>query len=332
MHVPTWIWLVTIAATIGIFVFDFYAHVKTPHEPTLKESGIWSLVYIGLAIVFGLGMWLVWGSAHGAEFFAGYITEKSLSVDNLFIFLIIMSRFAVPRIYQQKVLLIGIAVALVLRGVFIAVGASVIANFSWIFYVFGVFLIWTAISLAREDHSTDAEYKENRAMRLLRRFTNATDDYHGDKMFARIDGKRLITPMFLVIVAIGSTDLLFALDSIPAIFGLTKEPYIVFTANALALMGLRQLYFLLGGLLERLIYLSKGLSVILLFIGVKMIVEELANNSLSFINGGQPIPGIPHIPIWLSLSVILGVLVVTAALSLIVTSRAEATRPEKDAQ
>lgn len=332
MHVPTWIWLVTIAATIGIFVFDFYAHVKTPHEPTLKESGIWSLVYIGLAIIFGLGMWLVWGSAHGAEFFAGYITEKSLSVDNLFIFLIIMSRFAVPRIYQQKVLLIGIAVALVLRGVFIAVGASVIANFSWIFYVFGVFLIWTAISLAREDHSTDAEYKENRAMRLLRRFTNATDDYHGDKMFARIDGKRLITPMFLVIVAIGSTDLLFALDSIPAIFGLTKEPYIVFTANALALMGLRQLYFLLGGLLERLIYLSKGLSVILLFIGVKMIVEELANNSLSFINGGQPIPGIPHIPIWLSLSVILGVLVVTAALSLIVTSRAEATRPEKDAQ
>lgn len=332
MHVPTWVWLVTIAVTIGIFVFDFYSHVRTPHAPKFKESAFWVCFYIGLAVVFGVGMWFVWGGAHGGEFFAGYITEWSLSVDNLFIFLIIMSGFAVPAEFQQKVLLIGIAIALVLRGIFIAVGASVIANFSWIFYIFGVFLIWTAINLAREDHSSDAEYKENRAMKLVRRFTNATEDYHGDKMFARIDGKRYITPMFLVILAIGSTDLVFALDSIPAIFGLTKEPYIVFTANAFALMGLRQMYFLLGGLLERLIYLSKGLSIILIFIGAKMIVEQLADNSLSFINNGNPVPGIPHIPIWLSLTVILGVLVITAVLSLIVTSRAEANRQEPDAQ
>lgn len=317
MHVPTWVWLVTIAVTIGIFVFDFYAHVRTPHDPSLKESGTWTVIYILLAIVFGLGMWWVWGSQHGAEFFAGYVTEKSLSVDNLFIFLIIMSRFAVPRIYQQKVLLIGIAIALVFRGIFIAVGATVISAFSWIFYLFGIFLIFTGIKLT-SGHDNE-EFKENRLMRVVKRVMNTTDEYHGDKLFTRIDGKRYVTPMLMVMVAIGSTDLLFALDSIPAIFGLTKEPYIVFTANALALMGLRQLYFLLGGLLTRLVYLSKGLAVILVFIGAKMMVEELADNSLPFINGGQPVPGIPHIPIWLSLSIILGVIAITAVLSLLKT-------------
>lgn len=332
MHVPAWVWLVTVIATIAIFVFDFYSHVRTPHAPKFKESAFWVSFYIALAIVFGIGLWAVWGSGHGAEFFAGYITEWSLSVDNLFIFLIIMTGFAVPAEFQQKVLLIGIAIALVLRGIFIAVGASVIANFSWVFYLFGIFLVWTAISLAREKHEADEEYKESRALRVLRRFTNATEEYHGDKMLVRIDGKRFITPMLLVIVAIGSTDLIFALDSIPAIFGLTKEPYIVFTANAFALMGLRQMYFLLGGLLERLVYLSKGLAVILAFIGAKMIVEELAHNTLPFINNGQPVPGLPEIPIWFSLSVILGVLVITAALSLMVTSRAAATRSKPDAQ
>lgn len=332
MHVPAWVWLVTIAVTIGIFIFDFYSHVRTPHAPKFKESAFWVCFYILLATAFGIGMWFVWGGTHGGEFFAGYITEWSLSVDNLFIFLIIMNGFAVPPQFQQKVLLIGIAIALVLRGIFIAIGAGVIANFSWIFYIFGIFLIWTAIGLARKDHSPDAKYKENRVLTYVRRVTNSAKNYHGDKMFTRIGGKRYITPMFLVIIAIGSTDLLFALDSIPAIFGLTKEPYIVFTANAFALMGLRQMYFLLGGLLERLIYLSKGLSLILVFIGSKMILEELAGNSLPFINGGDPVPGIPHIPIWFSLAVILGVLVITAALSLAVTSRAGATPEERDAQ
>src|SRR5690625_5062375 len=317
MHVPTWVWLVTIAVTIAIFVFDFYAHVRTPHDPSLKESGTWTVIYILLAIVFGLGMWWVWGSQHGAEFFAGYVTEKSLSVDNLFIFLIIMSRFAVPRIYQQKVLLIGIVIALVFRGIFISVGATIYTAFSSDFYLFGIFLIFTGIKLT-SGHD-DEEFKENRLMRVVKRVMNTTDEYHGDRLFSRIDGKRYVTPMLMVMVAIGSTDLLFALDSIPAIFGLTKEPYIVFTANALALMGLRQLYFLLGGLLTRLVYLSKGLAVILVFIGAKMMVEELADNSLPFINGGQPVPGIPHIPIWLSLSIILGVIAITAVLSLLKT-------------
>jgi len=314
MHVPTWVWLVTVLATAAIFVFDFYTHVRTPHEPSFKESATWVSAYISLAVVFGIGMWQVWGGQHGAEFFAGYVTEWSLSVDNLFIFLIIMSKFAVPRPNQQKVLLIGIAIALVLRGIFIAVGATVIAAISWVFYLFGIFLIITAINLARDNH--DEEYKEPGVMNLVRRLTPTTDDYRGDRIFTRIDGKNYATPMLMVMVAIGATDLLFALDSIPAIFGLTKEPYIVFTANAFALMGLRQMYFLLSGMLERLIYLSKGLSIILLFIGVKMIAEELAGNSLPFINNGEPITAIPEFPIWFSLGVIVAVLVVTAALSL----------------
>ena len=320
MDVPTWVWAVTILVTIGLFFFDFYAHVRTPHFPSFREAATWSGVYIGLAIVFGIGLWIVW-PGHGPEFFAGYVTEKALSVDNLFVFLIIITRFKVPREYQQKVLLVGVAIALILRGLFIWAGAAAIAQFSWVFYLFGVFLIYTAYKLIREDHDSEdaGDYQENRLLRLVRRVVPSTDNYYGDKLTVRIAGKRLMTPMLVVMIAIGSTDVLFALDSIPAIFGLTKEPYIVFTANVLALLGLRQLYFLLGGLLQRLVYLSEGLSFILGFIGVKLILEALHTNELSFINGGEHVAWAPEIPIWLSLTVILGTLVVATVASLLKT-------------
>ena len=323
MSVPLWVWAVTVVGVLALILLDFFAVVRSSHEPTFRESATWSGIYIGLAIVFGVGLTAVWGTGHGAEFFAGYITEWSLSVDNLFIFLIIMTRFAVPRQYQQKVLLVGIAIALVMRGLFIWAGAAAIAQFSWVFYIFGAFLVYTAIKLAREDHDTEdvSEYHENFFLRFVRRVVPSTNEYHGDRLTVMQGGRRLMTPMLIVMIAIGSTDLLFALDSIPAIFGLTKEPYIVFTANAFALMGLRQLYFVLGGLLQRLVYLSEGLSIVLAFIGVKLILEALHTNELPFINGGQHVEWAPEIPIWLSLTVILGTLTVATVLSLLKTRR-----------
>jgi len=323
MAVPTWVWALTLVGVLGLFVFDFYAHVRTPHEPSFRESAFWSAFYIVLALVFGVGLLLVWGPSHGGEYFAGYITEKSLSVDNLFVFLIIMTRFAVPRKYQPKVLLVGVAIALFLRGMFIWAGAAAIEQFSWVFYIFGAFLVYTAVQLARDDHDSEepAEYKENRLLALVRRVLPSAPEYHGDRITVVVAGKRLATPMLIVMVAIGSTDVLFALDSIPAIFGLTKEPYIVFTANAFALLGLRQLYFLLGGLLKRLVYLSEGLSVILAFIGVKLVLEALHTNELPFINGGEHVGWAPEIPIWLSLVIILGTLVVATVASLVSTRR-----------
>ncbi len=316
MGVPTWVWAVTILGVIAMFVFDFYAHVRTPHEPTFRESALWSSFYIGLALVFGVGLTLVWGTAHGAEYFAGYLTEKSLSVDNLFVFLLIMTKFAVPRIYQQKVLLVGIGIALVLRGFFIWIGAAAIEQFSWIFYFFGAFLIYTAVKLLGEKHDEASEFHENRLLRFVERVVPTTPEYHGDRLTVVLQGRRFITPMLIVMIAIGTTDVLFALDSIPAIYGLTKEPYIVFTANAFALLGLRQLYFLLGGLLRRLVYLSYGLAIILGFIGAKLVFEALHVNELPFINGGEPVPWAPEIPIWFSLTFILGTIAVTTILSL----------------
>jgi tellurite resistance protein TerC len=322
VSVPFWVWAVTVLAVVGMFVFDFYAHVRTPHAPSFRESASWSVFYIALALIFGVGLWAVWGADHGAEYFAGYITEKSLSVDNLFVFLLIMTKFAVPREYQQKVLLIGIAIALVLRGVFIYLGAAAIEQFSWVFYVFGAFLVYTAVKLFGEDHEKETEFHENRLLRFVERVVPTTPEYHGDRLTVVIAGRRLMTPMLIVMVAIGTTDVLFALDSIPAIFGLTKEPYIVFTANAFALLGLRQLYFLIGGLLKRLVYLSQGLAVILAFIGVKLILEALHTNEVPFINGGEPVEWAPEIPIWLSLTIILGTLTVSTVASLIATRRA----------
>ncbi|MDA2948105.1 MAG: TerC family protein [Actinomycetota bacterium] len=320
MSVSTQVWVITCVVILGLFVFDFYAHVRVPHDPTFRESAIWSTVYVTLAVLFGFVIWWQWGGQYGGEYFAGYVTEKALSVDNLFVFTVIMASFKVPRIYQQKLLLIGIVMALVMRAGFIALGAAAINAFSWVFYIFGIFLILTALKLARETgHEREAEVeRENRLVTLVRRFVPTTDDYHGDKFLARIDGRRVITPLALALVAIGFTDLLFALDSIPAIYGLTEEPYIVFAANAFALMGLRQLYFLIGGLLDRLVYLSAGLSIILGFIGIKLMLHALKKNTLPFINDGNYV-NVPEISTGMSMGVIGVVLLITTVASLVRT-------------
>lgn len=320
MNVPAWMWIATIVGLLVLLAVDLVIVDRKPHEVTIGEAARWVVFYVAMAALFGVGIWYFSGGQYATEFFAGYITEYSLSVDNLFIFLIIMTTFKVPAIHQHKVLLIGILLALVMRGIFIAAGAALISQFSWVFFIFGAFLIYTGWQLARENHDEEEEYKENLMLRMVRKVFPVTDDFHGSNSFIKIDGKRYVTPMFIVMVAIGSTDLLFALDSIPAIFGLTKEPFLVFTANAFALMGLRQLYFLLGGLLAKLVYLSIGLSVILGFIGVKLILEALHTNSLSFLNGGEPFH-VPTIGIEVSLSVIVGVLAITTIASLLKVKR-----------
>ncbi|MBQ9918839.1 MAG: TerC family protein [Microbacterium sp.] len=319
MGVTPLIWIITIAVTIAFFVFEFFAHVRKAHEPTIGESARWSAFYIGLALLFGVGIGVVSGWTYGGEYFAGYLTEKALSIDNLFVFLIIMTGFAVPKKYQQKVLMIGIVIALVMRGAFIAVGAALIENFSWIFYIFGALLLFLAYRQAFSHGESDPA--NGRFMRFVRRVLPVSEEYNGDKLTVQKDGKRFVTPMLLVIVAIGFIDLVFAIDSIPAIYGLTNEAYIVFTANAFALMGLRQLYFLIGGLLERLVYLSQGLAVILAFIGVKLVFHALHVNELPFINGGEPLLWVPEIPIWLSLLFIAATVAVATIASLAKTRR-----------
>jgi tellurite resistance protein TerC len=314
-------WLVTMAVLLAVIAADLFVVGRRPREPSMREATGWVLLYVSLAVLFGIGVGVAWGTRYAGEFFAGWLTEYSLSIDNLFVFVIIMSRFAVPRRYQQTVLLVGIVLALVFRGLFIAAGAAAISRFSWIFYVFGAFLVWTAIGLARHGEDDESDYQENVIIRTVRRILPTTSEYHGLKLVIRDGGRLLVTPMLIVMVAIGTTDVLFALDSIPAIFGLTKEPYLVFTANAFALMGLRQLYFLIGGLLKRLVYLSFGLAVVLGFIGVKLILEALHTNELPFINGGEPVPWAPEIPIWFSLAFIFGTITVTAVVSLAKTRR-----------
>jgi tellurite resistance protein TerC len=309
------------AVLLAVIAADLFVVGRRPREPSMREATGWVLLYVSLAVLFGIGVGVAWGTRYAGEFFAGWLTEYSLSIDNLFVFVIIMSRFAVPRRYQQTVLLVGIVLALVFRGLFIAAGAAAISRFSWIFYVFGAFLVWTAIGLARHGEDDESDYQENVIIRTVRRILPTTSEYHGLKLVIRDGGRLLVTPMLIVMVAIGTTDVLFALDSIPAIFGLTKEPYLVFTANAFALMGLRQLYFLIGGLLKRLVYLSFGLAVVLGFIGVKLILEALHTNELPFINGGEPVPWAPEIPIWFSLAFIFGTITVTAVVSLAKTRR-----------
>jgi tellurite resistance protein TerC len=321
VNVPAWLWIATIVGLLVLLAVDLVIVDRKPHEVTIGEAARWVVFYVAVAALFGLAIWGLFGGQYAGEYFAGYITEYSLSIDNLFIFLIIMTTFKVPAIHQHKVLLIGILLALMMRGAFIAAGAALISQFSWVFYIFGAFLIYTGWQLARENHDDDEEeFKENLMLRMVRKVFPVADEYHGSRSFIKIDGKRFVTPMFIVMVAIGSTDLLFALDSIPAIFGLTKEPFLVFTANAFALMGLRQLYFLLGGLLSKLVYLSVGLSVILGFIGVKLILEALHTNSLPFLNGGEPLH-VPTIGIEVSLSVIIGVLAITTVASLLKVKR-----------
>jgi tellurite resistance protein TerC len=316
VDVPFWIWLATIAGFIAVVAFDFVLVSRDPHEPSLRECSLWTFFYVSLALIFGLGVFLTSGGQFAGEFYAGWLTEYSLSVDNLFVFVIIMAAFRVPRPYQQEVLLIGIVLALVLRGAFIAVGANALSHFDWLFYIFGAFLAWTAVGLIRHDET--AEFTENRVLRWVKRVLPTTDDYHGARLAVRKRGRWFFTPMLIVMVAIGTTDLLFALDSIPAIFGLTKESYLVFTANAFALMGLRQLYFLIGGLLDRLIYLSRGLAIILAFIGVKLILEALHHEGVSWAT---------EIPIGVSLGFILGTLAVTTMLSLLKVRRDGARLP-----
>ena len=306
-------WIVTLGVTLAVLLFDIVFIARRPHEPTFRECAIALSFYIGLAVAFGIWVWFSHGGQYGVEFFAGWLTEYSLSIDNLFIFLIIMASFNVPKKYQQEALLVGIILALIFRGIFIALGAVAIEQFSWIFYIFGAFLVYTAAKLVRDtDHDDDGE---NAVVAFARNHLSLTDEWHGLKLWIKDNGKRLMTPMFLVIVALGTTDLLFALDSIPAIYGLTKEPYLVFTANVFALMGLRQLYFLLGDLLKRLVYLSQGLSFILFFIGVKLVLHALHENELPFINGGENVP-VPEIPTLLSLGVIVVTLIVTTVASL----------------
>jgi tellurite resistance protein TerC len=316
VDVAPWIWEVTIGATIVFFIFDVWHMRRNPHEPSMKECLVALSFYVGAAILFGLGVWYFAGAQYGGEFFAGWLTEYSLSIDNLFIFIIIMGKFAVPREYQQNALMIGIILALIMRGIFIAVGAAAINQFSWVFYLFGAFLVLTAVNLAREGMEEEQGYYEPRLVRWVRRHLPVSEEWNGVKFFVQENGKRLLTPMALVVITLGMTDLLFALDSIPAIYGLTQEPYLVLTANVFALMGLRQLYFLIGGLLQRLVYLSYGLAFLLLFIGVKLILHAMHENEVPFINGGEPIEWAPEIPIWVSLLVILGTLVVTTIASL----------------
>jgi tellurite resistance protein TerC len=327
MDVPFWAWALTIIAIVGMLLFDYVGHVRTPHAPTLRESSIWSAVYVGIAVVFGLLIFWFYGADYGGQYFAGYITEKSLSVDNLFVFVLIMAGFGVPRALQQKVLLFGITFALVLRTVFIAVGAAAIENFSWVFYLFGAILLYTAWVQARSGgHSDEEDYKENAVLRLARKVFPTTDEYHSDRMTVKVDGKRFITPLAIALIAIGSADIIFAVDSIPAIFGLTEETFLVFAANAFSLLGLRQLFFLIDGLLDRLVYLAYGLAVILGFIGAKLVIHALHTNELGFINGGEHITVIPEIPTWLSLAVILVTLLVTTLASLAKNRRVRAQR------
>ena len=314
MHVTPTAWLITLAVTAAILAFDLVIIGRRPHEPSMRECGIAISIYVALAVVFGLGVWAVSGPRFAGEFFAGWLTEYSLSIDNLFIFVIIMSNLRVPRKYQQYALMFGIVLALVFRAIFIALGAAAIERFSWVFFVFGAFLIWTAWKLFMDylHPEDDDEKTENFAMRWVKRTFPSTDEYHGTRLTIVQHGKRLITPMFFVIVALGSTDLLFALDSIPAIYGLTQEPFLVFTANVFALMGLRQLYFMIGGLLQRLVYLSIGLSFILAFIGVKLVLHALHEYHLDERWGFSV-----DVPIWLSLTVIIATLAITTVASLL---------------
>ena len=314
MTVSPLVWTITIVVILALLAFDYFFHIRKAHTPSLREAAIWSSIYVGLALIFGVVVLVFGGPDPGAEYFAGYVTEKALSVDNLFVFLIIIASFRVPREDQQKVLLFGIVFSLIARTGFIFLGAALINSFSWVFYIFGLILLLTAGNLLKPEGENDEA--DNFIIRLAKRVLPTTDHYDGDKLFTVENGKKVLTPMLLVMVAIGGTDILFALDSIPAIFGLTQSTYIVFTATAFSLMGLRQLYFLIDGMLDRLIYLSYGLAAILAFIGVKLVLHALHENTLPFINGGEHVPVI-EITTGTSLSVIIGVLVVTVIASLV---------------
>ena len=310
---------VSLAVLCGILVFDLLLVVRRSHTPSNKESALWVTLYAVLAIIFGAVIWQLFGAELGAEFYAGWLTEYSLSIDNLFVFIIIMSRFKVPRQLQQEVLMFGVITALILRGAFILVGATLIKDFSWIFYLFGAFLLYTAYHQAFRSHE-DEEDSEGRLLSWLRKKIRVSDEFDGSKFRTTIDGRKVLTPMLMVFIAIAATDTMFAFDSIPAIFGITQNAFIVFAANVFALMGLRQLYFLLGDLLDRLVYLKYGIAFILGFIGFKLLAHAAHVNELPFVNGGHHIEWAPEIPTSLSLGVILASVAVSAIASLLKTS------------
>ena len=306
MNVSLTTWLVVVAAILILIFVDLVTVSRKPHEVKFKEAAGWSIFYIALAIGFGVWVWQSAGSVYGTEYFAAYLVEKSLSVDNLFVFIIILTQFKVPSIYHQKVLMIGVLLALVLRAIFIAVGAAALAVFSFTFVIFGAILIWTGFGLFKH-WDEDPTPEDNFMVKAISKRMTITKEFDGSKSFTKVDGKKVATPMFLVLIAIASTDLLFALDSIPATFGVTSEPFLVFAANAFALLGLRALYFLLKGLLDKLIYLSLGLSIILMFIGVKLIFTYLHETWSE----------VPKIPTLFSLAVIGVILTVSTVASLI---------------
>lgn len=295
--------IITFVVLAVFFIVDLFVIGRKPHVPSTKECVQHIAFFVVMALIFGACIWYFAGSAPAIEFYSGWLTEYSLSLDNLFVFVIIMANFAVPKELQKFVLSVGITVALILRGIFILAGAAILERFTWVFFIFGAFLIYTAIKLVLGDDE-DEEYKENALIRALRKVIHISNEYDGEKLRTEIDGVKHWTPMLLVFLTIGTTDVMFAFDSIPAIFGLTKDPFIVFTSNVFALLGLQQLYFLLGALIDKLVYLPLGLAVVLGFIGIKLILEALHGNTLPFINGGQPVSWAPEIPTWLSLIVI----------------------------
>ena len=318
MPLSSGLWLATITGFAALICADFWLHVRGPHTPGFLEATLWSLIYVVLALTFDAILWGIYGHGLAVAFIAGYVTEKSLSIDNLFVFVLILSTFHVPDDARQRVLSFGIVIALLLRGGFIALGYQAIEHLSWTFYVFGGFLLYTAFKLLiPSGHNQEADVMQNPLVRLVKSLVPMTDSFRGAAFVSHIDGRSVATPMVLVITAVGATDVLFALDSIPAIYGLTEHAYIVFTANAFALLGLVQLYFLIGNLLDRLIYLNYGLAAILLFIGGKLILEALHNNQIGVINGGHPVTVAPDISTSVSLVVIVAILVITTLASLI---------------
>ena len=316
MEINPWFEWGSLAVITLILVADVVIAFRRPHVPSTRESSLWIAFYVTLALIFAAILWAIGDAEHAGQFVAGWLTEYSLSVDNLFVFLIIMGRFAVPRALQQPLLMAGIIIALVLRAAFILIGATIIEHFSAVFYLFGAFLIYTAWNQAFTGHE-DEEQAENRLLRWIRSRIHSTPEFHGTKLRVPVDGRRAWTPVLVVLISLGITDLVFALDSIPAIFGITESPFIVFAANVFALMGLRQLYFLLGDLAERLVYLKYGIAAILAFIGVKLVLHAMHENELPFINGGQGLEWAPEIPTWASLCFIVGAMAVAVIASLV---------------
>ena len=332
MVVHPWAWGILALVAIGLVALDFLGHARRPHPPTADEAARWTLFYVGLAAIFGVGIWLTNGWLYAQEFYAGWAMEWSLSVDNLFVFILILKAFRVPRENQQKALLFGIVIALLLRLVFILLGAALVARFSWVFFIFGVWLLWTAFSQIKETATgggDDEEYEENAFIRVVRRVLPITDGFIGDRMLYRHGGRTYLTPLFVVVLALGSADLMFAFDSIPAIFGITSQAFLVFACNVFALMGLRQLFFLVDALLGKLVYLGYGLGVILSFIGIKLILEALHANTLPFINGGRGLEWAPEISVSVSLGVIVVTLVVTVIASLVRSAMDEESADER---